>query len=202
MKLSVCGALGLALTCGASLGYSAEDQGVRQLTTQACAQCHGPSGLSTSPAFPNLAGQQAMYIEAQLKAFKDHSRGDPGAQAYMWGMSSQLDDEMIKRVAAFYAALPPSRGTPGDKTLVAKGKQIYDQGFSEGGIPACTVCHGPNAGGKEAIPRLAGQHPAYLVKQLAYFKSLLRGNAPVMHAVGDKMTLEQMEAVAAYAGSR
>ncbi len=202
MKLGVCGALGVALAFGASSGYSAEDQEVKQLTTQACAQCHGPRGISTSPAFPNLAGQQAVYIEAQLKAFKDHSRGDPGAQAYMWGMSSQLNDETIKGLAAYYAGLPPSRGTPGDKTLVAKGKQIFDQGFVEEGIPACAACHGATADGKEGVPRLAGQHAPYLVKQLAYFKSLLRGNAPVMHAVSDKMTLEQMEAVAAYAASK
>ena len=58
------------------------------------------------------------------------------------------------------------------------------------------------AEGKEAIPRLAGQHPAYLVKQLAYFKAQLRANAPVMHAVTDKMTFEQMEAVATYAASK
>jgi cytochrome c553 len=205
MKLGVSGGLGLvlALVLGASVSYSAEDQEVKQLTTQTCATCHGPRGISTSPAFPNLAGQKAAYVEAQLKGFKDHSRGDPGAVAFMWGMSSQLSDEMIKRLAAHYAASAPARGTPGDKTLVASGKQIYDQGIEGSGIPACVTCHGGNAeGSNEGIPRLAGQHAPYLVKQLAYFKSLQRGNAPVMHAVGEKMTLEQMEAVAAYAASK
>ena len=194
--------LALVLVLGASLAYSAEDQEIKQLTTQVCAACHGPRGISTSPAFPNLAGQKAVYIEAQLRGFKDHSRGDPGAMAFMWGMSSQLGDETIKRLAVHYAALSPARGTPADKSLVAKGKQIYDEGIAEGGIPACAVCHGPSADGNEGVPRLAGQHAPYLVKQLAYFKSLQRGNAPVMHAVGEKMTLEQMEAVAAYAASK
>jgi len=204
MKVGVWGKSGLilALALGTSTGYSAEDQEVKQLTTQSCATCHGPRGISTSPAFPNLAGQKAIYIEAQLKGFKDHSRGDPGAVAFMWGMSSQLSDDVIKRLAGYYAALAPARGTPGDKTLVAKGRQIYDQGFAESGIPACVACHGANAEGNEGVPRLAGQHAPYLVKQLAYFKSLQRGNAPVMHAVGEKMTLEQMEAVAAFAASK
>ena len=44
--------------------------------------------------------------------------------------------------------------------------------------------------------------PSYLVKQLGYFQSQLRANVPVMHAVTDKMTFEQMEAVAAYAASK
>jgi cytochrome c553 len=204
MKIRVSRGSGLVLVLalGASLAYSAENQEIKQLTTQVCAACHGPRGISTSPAFPNLAGQKAVYIEAQLKGFKDHSRGDPGAMAFMWGMSSQLGDETIKRLAAHYAALAPARGTPADKNLAAKGKQIYDEGVAEGGIPACTVCHGAGAEGNEGVPRLAGQHAPYLVKQLAYFKSLQRGNAPVMHAVGENMTLDQMEAAAAYAASK
>jgi cytochrome c553 len=204
MKVAVWGRSGLilVLALGTSTADCAEDQEVKQLTTLTCATCHGPRGISTSPAFPNLAGQRAIYVEAQLKGFKDHSRGDPGAVAFMWGMSSQLSDDVIKRLAEYYAALAPARGTPGDKTIVAKGRQIYDQGIAEEGIPACVACHGANAQGNEGIPRLAGQHAPYLVKQLAYFKSLQRGNAPVMHAVGEKMTLEQMEAVAAYAASK
>ena len=70
-------------------------------------------------------------------------------------------------------------------------------------VLACGSCHGPAAEGKDAIPRLAGQHAPYLVKQLVYFKSLLRANAPIMHAaVGENMTLRQMEAVAAYVASK
>ena len=205
MKVRVLGGSGLvlALALGASLAYSAEDQEIKQLTTQVCAACHGPRGISTSPAFPNLAGQKAVYIEAQLRGFKDHSRGDPGAMAFMWGMSSQLGDETIKRSgSALRCSIGRRVGHPPTRLLVAKGKQIYDEGIAEGGIPACAVCHGPSADGKEGVPRLAGQHAPYLVKQLAYFKSLQRGNAPVMHAVGEKMTLEQMEAVAAYAASK
>ncbi len=178
------------------------DAEVRQLTMRVCASCHGPTGASISPLYPNLAGQQAAYIEAQLHGFRDRTRGDPSAMAMMWGMSSQLSDDMIKRLGAYYAALSPAPGTPGDKQIIAKGRQLYDQGGSTGGSPACGACHGPNAEGSEGIPRLAGQHPAYVVKQLAYFKSRQRGNAPAMHAVADTLTLEDMEAVAAYVASR
>ncbi len=62
---------------------------------ETCGTCHGVNGRSVSPTFPNLAAQQAPYIELQLKAFKDQSRADPDAQAYMWGMASQLSDSMI-----------------------------------------------------------------------------------------------------------
>jgi cytochrome c553 len=149
-----------------------------------------------------LAGQQPAYLEAQLVAFRDHSRGDPSAMAYMWGMASQLNDQTIKQLASYYAAQSPAPGVPGDQTLMAKGKAIYEQGLPDEGVPACISCHGAAAEGKANIPRLGGQYQAYLVKQLAYFKSEQRGNAPVMHAVTYKMNLEQMEAVTVYVTSR
>jgi cbb3-type cytochrome c oxidase subunit III len=182
--------------------FSGEDVEIARLATQVCANCHGPHGDSISSAFPRLAGQQAAYIEVQLKAFKDQTRGDPYAQAYMWGMASQLDEDTMKRLAAYYAAEKPNPGRTGDAARMAKGKNIFQNGLPEASILACASCHGENAQGKDAIPRLAGQHPEYLVKQLAAFKSMQRANNPVMHAMTDKMSLEQMQAVAEYAASR
>jgi cytochrome c553 len=182
--------------------FSDEDAEIARLATQVCANCHGPHGDSVSSAFPRLAGQQAAYIEIQLKAFKDQSRGDAYAQAYMWGMASQLDEGTMKRLSAYYAAERPNPGRTGDAARMAKGKNIFQNGLPEANILACASCHGDNAQGKDAIPRLAGQHPEYLVKQLAAFKSMQRANNPVMHAMTDKMTLEQMQAVAEYATSK
>ena len=39
-----------------------------------CAACHGANGVSVSDTIPNLAGQRAKYLEAQLRAWKDGSR--------------------------------------------------------------------------------------------------------------------------------
>jgi cytochrome c553 len=75
-------------------------------TVETCGTCHGVNGRSVSPTFPNLAGQQAPYIELQLKAFKDQSRADPDAQAYMWGMASQLSDATISALAGYFSTQP------------------------------------------------------------------------------------------------
>lgn len=194
----------LACACLSAIvpASGAEDVEIARLATQVCASCHGPHGDSISPAFPRLAGQNAAYIEAQLKSFKDQTRGDAYAQAYMWGMVAQLDEDTMKRLAAYYAAEKPNPGRPGDPALMAQGRHIFDNGIPGAGIPPCASCHGADAQGKDAIPRLAGQHPEYLVKQLVAFKSLQRGNAPVMHVVTDRMTLEQMRAIADYAASK
>src|SRR5208282_3087683 len=83
-------------------------------TIDSCGTCHGVNGRSVSPTFPNLAAQTAPYIELQLHAFKDQSRADPDAQAYMWGMASQLNDAMISGLAGYFAALPAAPGKPGN----------------------------------------------------------------------------------------
>jgi cytochrome c553 len=64
----------------------------RELAEKTCANCHGVSGRSISPTFPNLAAQTAPYLQAQLHAFRDQTRADPDALSYMWGMAAQLSD--------------------------------------------------------------------------------------------------------------
>jgi cytochrome c553 len=169
----------------------------QQLAATTCANCHGVSGRSTSPTFPSLAAQTAPYLQAQLHAFRDQTRADPDALAYMWGMASQLSDATIEAISAYYAAQTPTPAKPGDAKLTARGKEIFEEGIAAQGIPACASCHGPQAHGNNIFPRLAGQHAAYLVKQMLVIQSALRA-APVMHGVIRDLAQEQMRAVAAY----
>jgi cytochrome c553 len=166
-------------------------------TVETCGTCHGVNGRSVSPTFPNLAGQQASYIEAQLKAFKDQSRADPDAQAYMWGMASQLNDTTITALAGYFAAQPAAPGRGGNSTLIAQGKRLFEEGVPARQIPPCASCHGAHAEGLAVFPRLAGQHAPYLLKQLIVIQSVLR-TAPVMHGVIKDLTKDQMLALVAY----
>jgi len=168
-----------------------------QKTIETCGTCHGVNGRSIAPTFPNLAAQTAPYIELQLHAFKDQSRADPDAQAYMWGMASQLSDATISGLANHFAAQPAPAGTPGNATLVAQGKKLYEEGVPARQIPPCATCHGPKAQGMATFPRLAGQHAPYLLKQLLVIQSVLR-TAPVMHGVVKDLSRDQMQAVVAY----
>jgi cytochrome c553 len=67
-----------------------------------CAACHGGSGISPTPIWPNLAGQKEQYIIAQLKAFKDGTRQNP----QMAPMAAGLSDDDMANLAAYYASLP------------------------------------------------------------------------------------------------
>jgi cytochrome c553 len=193
----------LAMSCIAA-SATAQQPDARKIAAQVCSSCHGPRGESISSAFPRLAGQRAEYLEGQLKAFRDRTRADPMAQAYMWGMSAQLDDDTIKNLAAYYSAQKPYRGKASDAKAALQGKAIYESGIAGTNTQPCATCHGRNAEGNATFPRLAGQHAEYVVKQLVVFKSQLRAdsNAAPMHNISAGMSFEQMEAVAAYLASR
>jgi cytochrome c553 len=162
-----------------------------------CGTCHGPEGNSTNPKYPRLAGQNANYLAAQLKAFRAQTRGDPDAIGYMWGMASQLDDDTIQALAAYYSAQKAEPSASGASPAVTRGRQIYAQGVSAQGVPACASCHGPDAHGLQNFPRLAGQHGQYVLKQLASFQSNMR-NVAIMHGVAQNLNLADMDAVAAF----
>jgi cytochrome c553 len=169
-------------------------------TVHVCSSCHGPGGHSVSSTFPRLAGQQKDYLIAQLTAFRDHKRADPHAQTYMWGMAGSLSNPMIAALAAYYAAQPPTPGTPDSSPEAQAGRKIYTEGIAAQGVPACMACHGAKGEGNSAFPRLAGQHSAYIERQLEAFASNARANA-IMHQNSKNLTPEQIRAVAAYVRS-
>ncbi|MFK8080321.1 MAG: cytochrome c [Granulosicoccus sp.] len=68
-----------------------------------CAACHGEDGMSQAvPGYPILAGQYASYLEHALKSYRDGSRQN----AIMAGFASQLSDEDIGDLAAWFSSLP------------------------------------------------------------------------------------------------
>jgi cytochrome c553 len=169
----------------------------RHLAIAVCGTCHGPNGNSTQPKFPRLAGQNANYLRAQLKAFREQTRGDPDALGYMWGMASQLDDATMDALALYYSRQRPEPIHGGDSAVVSRGREIYQHGVESEGVPACASCHGQDARGSADFPRIAGQHAQYVLKQLGSFQSNMR-NVAVMHGVAQNLRVEEMESVAAF----
>jgi len=170
------------------------------LAMQVCSNCHGPTGNSVSPNFPNLAAQQEVYLAAQLHAFKGHSRVDPAGFEYMWGLSHDLTDKQIQELAAHFAGQKLERqGIEGKPDRIAAGKAIFTSGLPDQSVPACSSCHGPEGMGNAAFPRIAGQHVDYLVKQLNVFqRTNQRPAGVVMKTVAHQLTRQNIENVAAY----
>ncbi len=151
--------------------------------------------------FPRLGGQQEQYLAAQIRAFKSKTRADPEAHSYMWGMATLVSDSMVDALAHYYANQAPAPGIAGDAKLIATGKKLFEQGIPDRNVAACASCHGANAEGRSIFPRLAGQHSAYLVRQLQVIQQQLRAS-PIMHGIIKELKPDEMEALAAYLQSK
>ena len=188
-------ALGLA---GAGWAQEGEAR-ARQIIGGSCFLCHGAEGESASAVFPRLAGQNAEYIAKQLENFKSGKRQSTA----MAPMVEKLTPEDMAALGRFYASRPPHKEAAKDAPLAAVGQYIYQVGNRFSGVPACATCHGVDGAGSNALPRLAGQHAAYLDGQLKQFNKRERNNDnAVMHAVVEKMTPLEMAAVAEYLSGR
>jgi cytochrome c553 len=193
--------MALAITACGSTGPESSGAGSTVAATlHVCESCHGRDGRSISPTFPRLAGQQKNYIVEQLKAFRDKTRADPHAQTYMWGMAARLSDPTIDAIAAYYASQTPVAGQASDSPETVAGKKIFTEGIPSESVPACMACHGENAEGNGPIPRLAGQHQAYLARQLEAFASMARANE-IMHENSKDLTPQQISEVTSYLAS-
>jgi cytochrome c553 len=129
----------------------------------ACAQCHQSTGVgSTDGTIPVIAGQHVSVVVKQLVDFRHdrrwHAKMQSAAKSHE--LSSPQD---ILDVAAYAESLqrpPPPKGGMGDDQSLKEGQIVY---YRE-----CAECHGRLAEGelRTLRPRLAGQHYAYLLRQL------------------------------------
>lgn len=175
------------------------------MARQVCSACHGVTGVSISPNFPNLAAQMPGYLAAQLKEFRSHDRSDPAGFEYMWGLSRSLTDAQIDGLADYFAhqAAPErSRASAGDAAHLAAGDKLFHEGVAGKNVPACMACHGDLAQGQEGFPRLAGQHADYVIKQLIVFqRGDERPQGAVMKVIAHELTRQDIENVASYVES-
>jgi len=169
-----------------------------------CEVCHGVSAQGFIGYFPipRLAGQQVEYIENELKGFVEHKRentASPEKTNVMFNVGHVLSPEMIKALAESFHTLNPKPLGGAPKENLAAGKKIFEEGVANANVPSCATCHGSDAKGNGAIPRIAGQLYPYVVSQLAsWAKERTETNSDIMAPIAHGLTEEQINAVAAY----
>jgi cytochrome c553 len=126
-----------------------------------CATCHGPNGGGTvDGSTPRIAGQHFRVIVKQLVDYRHGKRWDPRMERYA-DRHLLVDAQAIADVAGFISQ--QDRWTPrgvGNGMYAQRGVQVY--------LAQCAFCHGPGGEGdeKELVPRVAGQHYEYLLRQI------------------------------------
>jgi len=189
-------ALALLALAGACAAQNSDDEArAKKIIGASCFLCHGAEGESASAVFPRLAAQNADYIAKQLENFKNGQRKSTAMEP----MVANLSPEDMVALGKFFASRPAHQRKARDQDLATVGNYIYHKGNKFSGVPACASCHGQEAAGSATLPRLAGQHSAYVEDQLQQFHKRARTNDnAVMHAVVEKMTPLEMAAVAEY----
>lgn len=157
-----------------------------------CAACHGADGNPASGQFPILAGQTARYLYLELKDFKEGRRSEPSMVPFVAKLSR---DDMLDLADYFAAQKPKPLAFQPDRTRVARGKKKADEVL-------CTMCHLGGMKGQNEIPRVAGQQPEYVIKQLKAFKARTRTNdAGSMTSVAQTISEQDIEDLAHYIAS-
>jgi cytochrome c553 len=181
--------LGLCAVAVLSAAASAQDADVGRTKATPCLACHGPGGNSPTPLIPTLAGQTARYIYLELRDMKEGRRDVAAMTPFIQGLSK---DDMLDLGAFFAGQRPLDTGFKTDPAKVTRGQ-------AKAAETLCTMCHLGGLKGQNEVPRVAGQHHDYVVKQLQDFKAGRRTNdAGTMSSVSKTLSEDDMDALANY----
>jgi cytochrome c553 len=165
-----------------------------------CFMCHGLDGVGDSAgAFPRLTGQAPFYMYKQLIDYASEAR----PHAVMTPIAREMTEPQMANVAFYYSALDAAhaRRPAVEPEVLARGREIAEEGLPEADVQACNLCHGADgAGDPPLFPYLAGQYAPYTELQLQLFKRGVRANDTlrVMRDIADGLSDEDIRAVALY----
>ncbi len=141
----------------------AADLGAGKAKFEPCLACHASGAAPQNEVAPLLEAQPDNFVQWQLVYFRTEARQDPA----MTPISKLLSDADIRNIGAYVASLPAPK-LPREKDerpdLTEAGEQLVKANH-------CASCHQEGFVGRDAVPRLAGQREAYLLKSLRDFKS-------------------------------
>ncbi len=201
--------------------WAAGDAKAGQAKAAVCGACHGADGNSAVGNFPKLAGQGERYLVKQILDIKAwDAETNPTKKAStgravieMTGILSALSAQDIADIAAYFSSQNTQlSGSQKVEVQVNSGLKVdalelgaktYRTGNLTNGVAACTACHGPEGkgNGPAGFPRLSGQHPEYIEKQLINFRAGNRtndGDTSPMRTIADKLSDAEIKALANY----
>jgi len=138
----------LVMAVTSVFGFSQRDL---QAKLEYCKTCHGISGQGYrgSIPIPRLAGQQAEYLENQLRAFIERRRENK----FMSQVVTALNPTMLPALAAHFTELNPKPIKGATTDLVPIGKKLYEEGLPKpiSNPVRCAMARRPEAMGTSLV---------------------------------------------------
>jgi cytochrome c553 len=187
---ALCG-LVLGLSALAGLPAHAADVAAGKEKAALCIGCHGEGGISQMENIPSLAGQPDQFIQWQLVFFRAGTRKNEQMQPIV----EQINNDDIRNLGAYFAALTPPKATKPDDN-----PDLSTKGAQAAAGRRCASCHTDSYAGTKAVARIAGQREEYLLKALHDYKSGVRsgGGMAAMADVAYPLSEEEIVALAHY----
>ena len=160
----------------------------------ACAGCHGTSGLSASP-MPIIAGLPREYLRQTLLDYRSNKR----PSTIMGRIARGYSEEEIDQLADYFASqewVSPPQQEALDEQLVSQGKKLHKRG--------CKTCHKDNGRFQDdETPRLAGQWRDYLkIVFEEYWRPERRMPHLFMSVAVSELEMKELEALAHFYASQ
>lgn len=181
----------------------------RLYTVKTCIACHGRDGKKAIGDYPDLAGQRADYMIAQVKDIMSGKRtgspdasGNPRSKGMRGALidpngNNRITDAEIEQIAKWLSAqearAPEPLQQPISEARMKDAIKLYGE--------TCEACHGKTGSEpQEGFPAIAGQKRAYVLTQMMDIKKKARvnGQAEAMQGILEDMKDEQIELLADY----
>lgn len=169
-------ALGGGLLAGAAQAQDLPqgDPAAGEALMPQCRTCHGATGIANLIASPNIAGEPADYLAAQMVHFREGVRQNEMMTIVMASMT----DQQIADLAAWYASHVPT---------------VTNSAAPEDAPQLCTSCHGADGlSVMEGVPHLAGDPEMYLTAQLEAYRNGSRQNE-IMTGLAEGLTDDEIK---------
>ena len=164
-----------------------------------CVACHG-SGIPGIPQLGDAAGWTPRIEQGNDTLYQRAISGYTGASGIPMpakGGNPDITDDDVKAAVDYMVA--NSQG--GDAVTNKQGGTTATPAGNEK-TKTCAVCHGVDGNSVNPVwPKLAGQHPGYIIKQLKDFHSGARKNVQ-MTPLAASLSEEDMQNIATYYGSQ
>ncbi|MDC0716982.1 cytochrome b N-terminal domain-containing protein [Nannocystis bainbridge] len=191
---------GVAPVGGVAVFDNDPEQKTRNLFKEQCATCHTLEGKGSEEA-PTLDGFTSReWLAALVRSPRDRRFYGATKHNTMEPLTAeQASDEELAAVVEYLVSLSgASAAASVDAATVARGKELWDKKLE------CSSCHELEAGKEGAGPTLAGRgSPAWIARIIRDSSQKdLYGDTAEMPKFADKLSTEQIEALAQFVASR